>query len=63
MSKQAYGNNAKATAFLDEIIEVYEKHGLAISHEDEQGAFIVKPLEDFFVQWILDAQDATKEAA
>jgi len=29
-------------SFLDEIIQVCKKHNLSISHEDNQGAFIIE---------------------
>ena len=38
--------------FLSDIIEVYKKHGLAISHEDSHGGFLIKNYSDDFVQWL-----------
>lgn len=34
-------NEQKAEDFKKELFELYEKHGLSISHEDGQGAFII----------------------
>lgn len=31
----------KVEAFLAEVVEVCKRHGMSISHEDTQGAFIV----------------------
>lgn len=41
--------------FLEEIVEVFKKHGFSLSHEDTQGAFVVEPLNDFNIRWIMDA--------
>lgn len=30
-------------AFLQDIIALYEKHGMCLTHEDTQGGFIVRP--------------------
>lgn len=34
-------NERKAEDFKTELFALYEKHGLSISHEDNQGAFII----------------------
>ena len=46
--------------FLNEIIAVCEKHGISISHEDGHGSFQIENFDKFFVDWILNAQDARK---
>ena len=50
-------NTQKITDFLQDIIKVYEKHGMAISHEDFGGAFTVVKLDEFHVNWLLHAID------
>ena len=45
----------KMTAFFQDIIEVYRKHGLSISHEDGHGAFIIEPYSEANVEWLKDA--------
>lgn len=56
MSK--YGDGDKAfDAFLDDVIAVYKKHGLAIGHEDGHGAFIVETFDESNMQWLLAAHD------
>jgi hypothetical protein len=37
--------DARASAFLRDIEAVCRLHGLAISHEDSHGSFIIEPLE------------------
>lgn len=44
-------------AFLAEIVEVSKRHGLCLSHEDGQGAFEVDDLNDYCIEWLLDAFD------
>lgn len=43
------------TSFLDDLVSVYEKHHLSLSHEDGQGAFIVQPLSQGNIRWLRDA--------
>lgn len=51
--------NPKIDAFLKDIVGVYKKHGLAITHEDNYGAFgITKKTKDS-VDAIMDAFDDT----
>lgn len=42
-------------AFLNDIVEVYERHGLSLSHEDCHGAFIVEDYNERNVRWIRNA--------
>lgn len=51
--------NRRIDAFLVDIIEVYRKHNLAISHEDIHGGFDIVELEDSFVKWLEAAADNT----
>ncbi len=41
----------RTLAFIAEVLEVCERHGLAISHEDGQGAFRIVPLDDWHRKW------------
>jgi len=47
----------KVQRFLNDIVEVYKKHGLALGHEDSQGAFIVEEYDEEFVKWLFEAYD------
>lgn len=47
--------NKHADAFIQEIIAVYKKHGMALSHEDSQGSFIVCPISDDKIWWLEQA--------
>lgn len=52
-------NEKKRKEFVEDIFEVYEKHGLGISHEDYHGCFIIRPLNDELKQW-LEAADISE---
>lgn len=52
--------NPKIDAFLDEIMAVCERHGLAISHEDGHGAFEIVDIKDGDLDWLMSARDATR---
>lgn len=41
--------------FLTDLCELYGKYNLAISHEDGNGAFIVKPWSKDLEEWMMDA--------
>lgn len=45
----------KMQAFLNDIVEVYKKHGLSLSHEDYHGAFCVECFDEDNVKWLFDA--------
>ncbi len=45
----------KAEAVIKEVIAVYLKHGMALSHEDTQGAFIVEKMTPELVNWMESA--------
>ena len=51
--------NPAVDAFLKEVLQVCERHGMALSHEDQHGAFEVVPLASADRQWLLDAHDCT----
>ena len=46
---------SKVEAFLQEVVEVCKKHGMAIGHQDSQGAFVVEAFTQESVEWLLDA--------
>ena len=57
-----------ARAFLDDIIEVYRKHNLSLSHEDCHGAFQIEPYDQLNIDWLCEAYEvepvaSTKPAA
>ena len=45
--------------FIEDVIEVYKKHGLSISHEDGHGAFLIEPISVHNIEWLRDAMDNT----
>lgn len=47
----------KVDAFIADIIEVYKKHNMSISHQDGHGAFIVERGYKFNAEWLKDAID------
>ncbi len=42
--------------FKKEIIEVCKRHKLSISHEDEQGAFVITRLDTSCIDWFMNAR-------
>lgn len=48
-------NHPKVQAFLDDLNEVYRKHGMSLAHEDSNGAFLVEPYSEINVDWLNDA--------
>lgn len=44
-------------AFIEEIVSVYRKHGLSISHEDGHGAFVIESFDETNVEWLERAVD------
>lgn len=51
--------SARAAAFLADLLAVYRAHGLALGHEDTQGAFEIRELDDDLVDWLEQAIDQT----
>jgi hypothetical protein len=43
-------------AFLAEIEAVCRKHGVVIAHEDRHGAFVLDPLTDEGLAWLMAAE-------
>lgn len=50
-----YGCTPKADAFLREIVQVCEKHGMWLGHEDGHGAF--KIVQNSTAEWLSRAYD------
>jgi hypothetical protein len=44
--------NIQVDLFIDEILEVYKKHNMSISHEDKFGAFIIEKNFDDNCKWL-----------
>jgi len=58
--RQIFEEAARVDAFIEDIIAVYKKHGMAISHEDSEGAFIIEPFDfnehtDLNCEWLRNA--------
>ena len=53
--------NPKIDAFIEEVVRVSRKHGLAIAHEDIGGAFEIVTLSESEIVWLQLAHDATGE--
>jgi hypothetical protein len=47
--------DAAIDAFLDDVLAVYRKHGMALSPEDPEDAFNVVRLDDYYIQLLLPA--------
>lgn len=54
---KGYKENKKVDDFLYDVIEISKKHGLSISHEDSQGAFIIEKYSDENIEWIQNSFD------
>lgn len=48
--------DAKVEAFLADIFAVYEKHDMAICHEDGHGAFELVSNDEFYRKWLAAAK-------
>ena len=54
--------NEKVSKFLKEIVAVYKKYNLSLSHEDTQGSFIVNEYDEWDIEHLLnDSIIETKE--
>ena len=45
----------KQIDFLNDIKMICEKHNLSISHEDENGGFIIEKFSKKNIDWLFDA--------
>lgn len=52
-------HSAKAEAFINDLVEVFKKHNLALAHEDRHGSFLIDDLHDGNVEWLRDASIET----
>lgn len=43
--------------FLEEVVEVCERHKLTLSHEDLNGAFQVEEMDEANMEWLRNAED------
>jgi len=46
--------------FIRDVIELFNKYGVSISHEDDQGSFIIKDIDTENIRWFSEALDLTK---
>lgn len=53
---------ANVAAFVQDILDLYEKHDLAISHEDGHGAFEIVTADEFHAEWLANASDKRPDA-
>lgn len=49
----------KIQLFINDIIKVYKKHNLSLSHQDRHGAFEIEEYSKYNVSWLNDADDET----
>ena len=47
--------NLKVDEFINDIIGVYKKHNLSISHEDHFGGFEIENISDNNIEWLQEA--------
>lgn len=52
--------NEKEKAFLDELVEVYRRHGFSLSHQDSHGSFEVEEFDEYNVEWLYQANIETR---
>lgn len=55
-----YEESPKVDEFLKDIFKVYEKHDMAISHEDCHGSFIIVKNNPVEIDWMWSAMDKTE---
>ena len=58
-----YEESSKVDEFLKDIFKVYEKHDMAISHEDCHGSFIIVKNNPVEIDWMWSAMDKTERRA
>lgn len=51
--------NTNIDLFFEELIKLYEKYNLTISHEDGHGSFIIDNYNEFSIDWIKAAEIRT----
>lgn len=50
----------EALAFILDLLRVYEKHQLSLSHEDHHGEFIIEHLSQINKDWLQNAGEDTE---
>jgi len=60
MYKQ-YDDDIKMKNFIDDIIEIYKKHNMSLSHEDAHGCFEVEELTEYNIKWLKEADGKRRE--
>lgn len=55
MMAKEHVENQRVDGFLLAIIDVYEKYGLSLAHEEDHGAFIVESMSDENIEWMKNA--------
>ena len=53
----------EVTAYLEDLIAVGRKHGMSLSHEDTQGAFVVMEASEENERWLVEAWDGRDKSA
>lgn len=51
-----------AKKFIEEVIALGKKYGMAIGHQDEHGAFEIRDYTDRDADWLRQADDRRKQA-
>lgn len=51
--------NEKIDTFLVEVLEISNKHGLSIAHEDRGGNFLIHKFSPYDADWLMSATDET----
>ena len=54
-----YIADPKVKLFIEELIEVYEKHQMSLGHEDSHGGFIINNYSYHNIKWLRSATDET----
>jgi hypothetical protein len=62
-NKHIESENAAVDAFIEDLVTVYRKHNMSVSHEDGHGSFVIEPFSELNVEWISQAHDATDSQA
>lgn len=44
--------NKKVKHFIEDLIRVYEKHGMSLTHKDKGGSFIIEDLKKDNLDWL-----------
>ena len=49
--------------FVTDLVKVYEKHGMSLSHEYREGAFIIEPYKKTNVDWLKQSVELSDEVS